>query len=96
MSTITLNSTVKQLNEKLLASDLGDEIVMMNIENGDYIGLNSVGNTIWKLLEKPIKVMQICESLQKEYDISPEKCQASVLRILGEMQSEEILQIVDI
>lgn len=94
MNTLTLNSTVQQQNEKLLSSDLGDEIVMMNIENGDYMSLNEAGNSIWRLMAQPIKVQQICEALQKVYAVPPEKCEASVLRILGEMQQEEIVTIV--
>lgn len=94
MSNLSLKSIVQQQNEKLLASDLGDEIVMMNIENGDYIGLNEVGNAIWRLMEQPIQIEKICNELKDVYDVSQENCEKKVLSIIKEMQQEEIVQII--
>ena len=46
--TLTLSSTVSQsLNQ--ISAQLGDETVMMNIEKGNYYGLDSVGRKIWEI-----------------------------------------------
>ncbi|WP_371396765.1 PqqD family protein [Fretibacter rubidus] len=40
-------------NSNLMASAIDDELVMMDIEQGNYFGLNAVGAYIWTLLETP-------------------------------------------
>ncbi len=36
-----------------LAAKVGDELVMMSAEKGNYIGLSEVGARIWELIETP-------------------------------------------
>jgi hypothetical protein len=64
--------------EKFLANSLGDETVMMNLESGDYLGVNSVGTDIWNLLNEPIAVAELIKKILEMYDVSEEKCSAEV------------------
>ena len=38
-----------------LAAKVGDELVMMSAEKGNYIGLSEVGARIWELIEEPLE-----------------------------------------
>jgi len=40
---VTLQTVVSRKKEGLLVSELGKEIVMMDIDNGNYLGLNETG-----------------------------------------------------
>jgi hypothetical protein len=68
-----------------LAAKVGDELVMMSAEKGNYIGLSDVGARIWELLEAPQDVAALHAQLLKEYDVTPEVCRAEVDTFLKEL-----------
>lgn len=61
-----------------LAAKVGDELVMMSVEKGNYIGLSETGARIWELLETPQDVGTVCAQLQDEFEVAPEVCRAEV------------------
>ena len=68
-----------------LAAKVGDELVMMSAEKGNYIGLSEVGARIWELIEAPQELDVVCARLQKEYEIAPETCRTEVESFLNEL-----------
>jgi len=68
-----------------LAAKVGDELVMMSAEKGNYIGLSEVGARIWELIETPQEVDAVCAQLQQEYDVTPDACRAEVETFLSEL-----------
>jgi hypothetical protein len=71
-----------------LAAKVGDELVMMSAEKGNYIGLSEVGARIWELIETPREVEAVCAQLQQEYDVTPEACRAEVETFLDELEKQ--------
>ncbi len=80
-------------NEAMLTADLLDEMVMMNIDKGEYYGLNLTSSHIWNLLENAISVSGICEALLKKFEIDPATCQQDVLQVLDEMVELGVVEI---
>jgi len=68
-----------------LAAKVGDELVMMSAEKGNYIGLSEVGARIWELIETPQELGDLCGRLQEEYDVAPEVCRSEVQTFLDEL-----------
>ena len=68
-----------------LAAKVGDELVMMSAEKGNYIGLSDVGSRIWELIETPRDVDEVCAQLLNEFDVTPEICRAEVETFLSEL-----------
>jgi hypothetical protein len=68
-----------------LAAKIGDELVMMSVEKGNYIGLSEVGARIWELIETPQDVDAVVAQLQNEFEVGPEVCRAEVETFLGEL-----------
>jgi len=68
-----------------LSARVGDELVMMSAEKGNYIGLSEVGARIWELIETPSEMDAVCDRLQEEYDVAPETCRAEVDSFLNEL-----------
>lgn len=89
---ITLETTV-QRSQELLTSSIGDEVVMMSIENSAYYGLDPVGSKIWEMIAEPVRVSQLCDQLMERFEVSAEQCQADVLKFLNEMHDEGMLQV---
>ncbi|MDR3697518.1 PqqD family protein [Mucilaginibacter sp.] len=84
--------TIIQRNEsKFLANSLGDEIVMMNMDSGDYLGINSVGSDIWNLLGEPITIALLIKNITAIYDVSEEQCIGEVNIFLTKMIEHDML-----
>jgi hypothetical protein len=68
-----------------LSAKVGDELVMMSAEKGNYIGLSEVGARIWELIEPPQYVDAVVAQLQNEFEVEPEVCRAEVETFLEEL-----------
>ncbi|HEX4409644.1 MAG TPA: PqqD family peptide modification chaperone [Xanthobacteraceae bacterium] len=69
-----------------LAAKVGDEMVMMSAEKGNYIGLSEVGARIWELIETPQDVTSVCATLENEFEVEPEICRTEVETFLDELK----------
>ena len=68
-----------------LSAKVGDELVMMSAEKGNYIGLSEVGARIWELIDTPQEIDAVCAQLLSEYEVSPDTCRAEVESFLNEL-----------
>ena len=68
-----------------LSAKVGNELVMMSAEKGNYIGLSEVGARIWDIIETPNDIEAVCAQLQEEYEVAPETCRAEVESFLNEL-----------
>jgi coenzyme PQQ synthesis protein D (PqqD) len=68
-----------------LSAKVGEELVMMSADKGNYVGLTEVGARIWELIETPQELDAMCSQLQEEFDVSAEACRADVDSFLGDL-----------
>ena len=68
MNMITLDQTIT-VSAEVLAQEVNDEIVLLDLYNEQYLGLNEVGARIWQLLEEGINLKGIYTKLLEEYDV---------------------------
>jgi len=89
---INLNTIVSR-KEEIPTIDLDGEIGMMNVDQGKYYGLDSVGTHIWKLLENQQTVQALVGKLLKEYNIDEKTCIEHVLEFLKNLLKEGLLLV---
>lgn len=82
-------------SQSLVAAPMDDEIVMMNIERGEYLGLDSLASKIWEMTETPIKISDICERLLALYDVEHEQCEQDVLVFVNRLQELNVIHGAD-
>ena len=90
---LTLETHIRR-SDALLSTSLGDDVVMMDVEQGAYYGLEAVAARIWALTEQPVSVGSLCERLVTEYQISPEQCQQEILTFLARLLERRIVQVI--
>jgi hypothetical protein len=88
---ITETSLIQRNEAKFLASALGEEIVMMNTDNGAYIGVNSVGSDIWNLLSEPIHTDLLIDEVGKIYDVDTEELKTEINNFLQRMLKQDMI-----
>lgn len=91
---VSLNSTVSA-SESQIYSDLGGEIVCLNLKSGVYYGLDAVGARIWELIQVPRAVKEIRDVLLEEYDVEPERWEHDLLALLGQLAAEGLIEVRD-
>ena len=90
------NASVVAAVKDHVSCDLDGEVVILNISNGVYYGLNAVGTRIWALLqEEPRSVDQIRQVLLDEYDIDAPSCETQLFALLRELESKGLIQAGD-
>ena len=76
----------------LLAQDLGEDLVMSDIESGQFFGLPPTARRIWQLLEKPMKVEALCAVLAAEYEVGRETLEKDLLAFLEDLRAEGLIE----
>ncbi len=89
---ISKDSIIKKTDE-IVESAIDGETVMMSIENGEYYGLDSVGSHIWELIQSPIKVSELVDTLLKKYNVDHNTCESDVMEFLNELNNNKILVV---
>jgi hypothetical protein len=90
---LTLESVISRNESNFLANPVGEEIIILNMETGDYLGLNTVGAFIWDQLQGPVSVQKIIDNLMTEYEIDSKRCSIETLSYLEKINQLGLLKI---
>jgi hypothetical protein len=92
MTAITRNSVVVASRDQV-ASDLAGETVLLGLRTARYYGLQDVGARIWSLIQEPTKVSSIVATIATEYEVTPEQCEADVLKFLEDLATNGLAEV---
>ncbi|MEI7706080.1 MAG: PqqD family protein [Deltaproteobacteria bacterium] len=87
--------TVVRRNPKQIAAEADGEVLMMNVEAGQYYGLNEVASFIWTQLDRPRTIGDLCASIQEEFDVDRDRCVADALRFVAIMVQDGLAETVE-
>lgn len=79
----------------IFASYIDNDVVMANLQTGKYYGLNPMGACIWKLLEAPHSLNEMCLHLLEAFDIDEATCRQDVAELLEKLVDAQLVQPVD-
>lgn len=68
-----------------------DEYVLVNLKTGTYYSLNPTAAVIWDGLGKNLSQRALLQKLEKMYRAESTQLAAALERLLGEMQSEQLI-----
>ena len=86
--------TIVAASPQHVACELGDEMVILSVETGEYYGLNPVSASVWSLLQQPTTARAVRDALLEEYEgITAQECEAQVLALLGEMRDLQLVEV---
>lgn len=90
---LSLDTVISRNETSFLTNPVGDEIIILNMETGDYLGLNNVGSAIWEYLKTPQTLNTIIEHLMAEFEVDRETCTAETTEYLEKIQLLGLLQV---
>ena len=65
---------------------------MVNIDQGNYFGLNTVGSDIWEILNEFKSIDQIVELLMESYEIDRETCMSEVKSFIDRLTENDLVE----
>lgn len=78
-----------------VSSDLGGEVVILDLDGGEYFGLDGVGARIWELLHEAHTLSELTSVIASEYDVDPERCRTDLGRLLADLTARGLVRARD-
>ena len=83
--------TTLRRTERAVHGDLPEETVLLDVDAGVALRLNSTGAWIWEQLERPQPVGQLARGLAERFEIDPGRALDDVVAFAREMMRRELL-----
>ena len=88
------NSTIAAAPEQIWC-DLGGEAALLNLPQGIYYGLDSVGARVWALIQTPTSVRDVRDAIVREYDVEADRCERDLLALFTELAAAGLIVVTD-
>lgn len=85
-----MSGQIWQRDENWVGSLIEDSLVMVNIDTGKYVTLNSSANAVWQALEQPRTQGDIVNELVGAFDVDEATCSRSVTGVLEQMRELQL------
>jgi Coenzyme PQQ synthesis protein D (PqqD) len=89
---ITTSSTIV-VSKDQVSCDLAGEAAILNLKNGVYYGLDTVGASIWNRIQQPATVASVREALVQEFDVDAQRCEKDLLELLQKLATEGLVEV---
>lgn len=81
-----------RITDQAIANAVADETVILHLGNGTYYGLDSIGARLWEALQAGERPAAICPALLETYDVAPERLEADLRELLGDLAANELIE----
>ena len=77
----------------VLSTQMDEELVLMDVQTGNYFSLEEVSLEIWRALAEPMTVSDLCDRLIARYDAPEPRIRASVLKFLEKCKEHDLIRV---
>ena len=78
-----------------VSCELDGETAILNVQSGDYYGLDEVGASVWRIMSQPHTVAEIIREITSEYDVDPAQCEGDLISLISKLASHGLVEIGD-
>jgi hypothetical protein len=78
---------------QVMARQVGDETVILDLGSGTYFGLDPVGARIWQLIGEGKTLGEICDTMLDEYDVTREALEHDVMELAEKLLAQKLVNI---
>lgn len=79
---------------QMMARQVGDETVILDLATGTYFGLDAVGARIWQIMAEGGTLGQVCEGMLAEYEVTRADIERDVLALVQSLLERKLITIV--
>ena len=92
MTATLLDSTVV-IPDGVLYQPIGEEIVLLDLNEGIYYGLDPIGSRIWMFMVDKMTPRQILTRLAEEYEADEVTLEADLLDLVRQLEARKLLEL---
>ena len=80
------------VSEDVVAREVGGELVLLDLNSGQYFGLDAVGGRIWELLsDAPRDLKEVCDQIESEFDAPRDRIEADLIELATKLRDQELI-----
>jgi len=79
----------------VLARDVAEELVILNLNNEQYYGLDEIGARLWAVLTASDSIQDGINLLLEEFDVSRETLERDVSHLLADLAEQGLVEFHD-
>lgn len=76
---------------QVMARQVGDETVILDLASGTYFGLDPVGARIWQLMAEGKSLSDICDTMLDEYDVTRDALERDVIELARGLDAQGLI-----
>lgn len=80
--------------EQVMARQVGEETVILDLASGTYFGLDCVGARIWQLMTEGRALAEVCATMLAEYEVTREDVERDVLSLAEELRAKQLISVI--
>lgn len=89
---MTLTDKVVRRSD-IVAVNMNDELVMMDIQSGKYFDMKGPAADIWKMLESEMTIESVVDKLMSLYDVERDECMKDTVAFLEQLESRKLIVV---
>lgn len=82
----------KSLNQ--VSCDLGEEEVILDLDDGIYYSVESVAAFVWRSIQSTVTFEELRRNLMDRFDVEVEQCRADLSKFLEQLEEKGLIEIV--
>jgi hypothetical protein len=69
----------------VVSANLGAELAVLDLAGGSYLGFNATAAHVWRLLQDPLTLEQLCTAMAAEFEVEPAQCRGEIQALLEKL-----------
>lgn len=80
------------VREGVMFNRVGDEIVLLDLDHGTYLGLDPVGSRFWELITTSSSLGAALDTMLAEYEVTPAELEADVEALIHDLEKNGLVR----
>jgi len=79
------------ISKHIVVTELDGEAVLLDNSNGQYFGLNQVGNFVFNKIKAGLNTLEVIEAMSQHYAVDKQQAETDLQELLNHMVEKDIL-----
>ena len=82
-----------EIPSQVMAREVGDELVILDLASGSYYGLDAIGARVWQLISEGKNLAQTIEVMLTEYEVERSQLESDLLALAERLTAQGLLTL---
>lgn len=84
-----------QVSDDAIGREVAGEMVLLDLANGQYFGLDPVGSRIWdRLSQGPCSFTDLCDMIEAEFDAPRDVIESDTQALIAQLSEKKLVSPV--